>query len=215
MDDEYEVFSNDDTELMNEKEEKSRKIDRNTVSIIMMSFVIIVCIANLVVSVITYKKYDELQVGAQFYFQNGAEATTLSSGIVVDEANDVFAQPETTTVLHIEITTQSQSISTSAAPVKTTASQTVTTQTATTEAPTTQSAAVQTTSPETKSSLININTASAEELTALNGVGEAKAQAIIEYREENGYFSSIEEITNVSGIGEKTFEKNKDLITVD
>lgn len=82
--------------------------------------------------------------------------------------------------------------------------------------PDTTAAAVSEPPPvQTDSGLININTATLEELTALNGIGEVKAQAIIDYRNENGYFNSIEEITNVSGIGEKTYEKNKNLITVD
>jgi len=54
---------------------------------------------------------------------------------------------------------------------------------------------------------ININTADSEELQQLNGVGPATAEKIIDYREENGRFSAIEDIMNVSGIGEKTFEK--------
>ena len=62
--------------------------------------------------------------------------------------------------------------------------------------------------------LININTATAEELTELSGIGESKAAAIIAYREENGDFSSIEEIMNVSGIGEGTYEQFKDKIKV-
>ena len=61
---------------------------------------------------------------------------------------------------------------------------------------------------------ININTANASELDKLPGVGEAIAKKIIEYREYNGNFSSIEEIKNVSGIGESKFEKMKDYICV-
>ncbi|MDD3392632.1 MAG: helix-hairpin-helix domain-containing protein [Bacilli bacterium] len=64
------------------------------------------------------------------------------------------------------------------------------------------------------SDIVNINTASASELMTLSGIGEKKALAIISYREENGLFSSIEEITNVSGIGSSTFESIKDQITI-
>lgn len=60
--------------------------------------------------------------------------------------------------------------------------------------------------------LVNINTASKEELCTLNGVGEARAESIIAYREEKGGFSSIEEIKNVSGIKDGLFEKIKDKI---
>lgn len=61
---------------------------------------------------------------------------------------------------------------------------------------------------------ININTASLEELQTLSGIGESKAQAIIDYREENGEFSKPEDILEVSGIGETLYEKIKDNITV-
>lgn len=67
---------------------------------------------------------------------------------------------------------------------------------------------------ETVAGKININTASVGELETLPGIGFSYASAIVEYREEKGNFSSIEEIKNVSGIGEKTFEKIKDLISV-
>ncbi|MGM9934142.1 helix-hairpin-helix domain-containing protein [uncultured Clostridium sp.] len=63
-------------------------------------------------------------------------------------------------------------------------------------------------------SLVDINTAEAEQLKTLNGIGDSKAKSIIEYREQNGGFKSIEEIKNVTGIGEKMFEKIKDNITV-
>ena len=61
---------------------------------------------------------------------------------------------------------------------------------------------------------ININTAAAEELVSLSGIGEGRAADIIAYREENGAFSRIEDIMKVSGIGEKTFEEIKEQITV-
>ena len=66
----------------------------------------------------------------------------------------------------------------------------------------------------TISNKININTASIEELTTLSGIGEAKAKAIIEYREVNGLFKNIEDLVNVSGISETLFSKIKESITV-
>lgn len=65
------------------------------------------------------------------------------------------------------------------------------------------------TDSSSESSKININTADAEGLKKINGVGDAKAKKIIEYREKNGNFKSIDEIKNIGGIGEKTFEKMK------
>ena len=61
----------------------------------------------------------------------------------------------------------------------------------------------------------NINTVDATGLMTLNGIGEKKAQMIIDHREEEGPFKGIEEIKNVSGIGEKTYENLKDMISVD
>lgn len=67
---------------------------------------------------------------------------------------------------------------------------------------------------EGKSAKVNINTAGVEQLTALRGIGEAKAQDIINYRESHGVFKKIEEIMKISGIKEAAFEKIKDQITV-
>ncbi len=62
--------------------------------------------------------------------------------------------------------------------------------------------------------LVNINTASRDELMSLNGIGESRAGDIIDYREKNGGFKTIEEIKNVPGIKEGMFSKIKDEITV-
>ena len=66
---------------------------------------------------------------------------------------------------------------------------------------------------KTVDGLVNINTASGEELNTLPGIGPTTALKIIDYRIKNGGFSTIDEIMNVSGIGPATFEGIKDLIT--
>jgi competence protein ComEA len=63
--------------------------------------------------------------------------------------------------------------------------------------------------------LIHINSATVDELKQLEGIGETKAQAIIDYREENGPFTSVDELLNVYGIGEKTLTGFRDQIVID
>lgn len=65
-----------------------------------------------------------------------------------------------------------------------------------------------------ESNLININTASINDLMSLPGIGEVYAKRIIDYRNDKP-FGSVEEIKNIQGIGDKTFEKIKELITID
>ncbi len=67
---------------------------------------------------------------------------------------------------------------------------------------------------EAQAGLVNLNTASAEELMTLSGVGEAKARAILDYREEHGGFKEPEELMEIPGIKEGVFQKIKDQITV-
>ena len=76
-----------------------------------------------------------------------------------------------------------------------------------------ESSSVSSQATMSQSTLININTATKEELMTLNGIGEVKAVAIIDYRQEKGVFNSVDEIKNISGVGEKTFEKIKQFIT--
>lgn len=60
---------------------------------------------------------------------------------------------------------------------------------------------------------ININTANAERLALLSGIGAAKAAAIVAYREQHGPFASVDDLTKVSGIGSATVEKNRHLLS--
>ncbi len=68
---------------------------------------------------------------------------------------------------------------------------------------------------EASTDKINLNTATLEQLQTISGIGAKRAQDIIDYREANGGFSSVDDLTNVSGIGEKTLEKLKSEVTVD
>lgn len=83
-------------------------------------------------------------------------------------------------------------------------------ETTTTPAPTTKAATA--VKPGEK---VNINTADEAALMTLNGIGESKAKAIIEYRQKNGSFTSVEDLAKVKGIGEKTLAQLRDQITVE
>ncbi len=67
----------------------------------------------------------------------------------------------------------------------------------------------------TSSALVNLNTATAAELQTITGIGEKRAADIIAYREANGLFNSVDDLKNVSGIGDKTLENIRPYVTVD
>ncbi len=84
-----------------------------------------------------------------------------------------------------------------------------------TRAQKTESAKPTATAPATPSAqIVNLNTATAAQIATLPGIGLKTAELIVQYRQKNGNFKKIEEIMNVRGIGEKSFLKLKDRITV-
>jgi competence protein ComEA len=68
--------------------------------------------------------------------------------------------------------------------------------------------------PDGATSMVNINSATPEELETLPGIGEVLAATIVQYREEHGPFTSVDQLVDVSGIGEVTLEEIRDLVTV-
>lgn len=62
--------------------------------------------------------------------------------------------------------------------------------------------------------LVNLNTATAEQLESVPNIGKSKAEAIVQYRKDNGDFKTVEDVKKVKGIGDKLFEKIKDHLTI-
>lgn len=209
MTDEYEIFDNEDIPEYDIADNKKKKIQscKTVISCVIAGFLTVMSVANFILCIMLYNKLDDLQLGAQFYFQNSTQTNPASpSNIIVEQATEYnIENEEITTVLNIETVTQQPHSSTASSSSNSTVSSTAVETTAATTSETAQ----------TQNSLVNINTATAEELTVLSGIGTTKAQAIVDYRKENGKFLSVEDITDVSGIGEKTFEKIKDYITVE
>ncbi|UJF23297.1 ComEA family DNA-binding protein [Shewanella sp. OMA3-2] len=82
------------------------------------------------------------------------------------------------------------------------------------EKPTTPTVKAAAESSASMTAKVNLNKADAAQLQTLNGIGEAKAKAIIEYRNKNGKFTDIKQLTQVSGIGEKLLTQNADRLAI-
>ncbi|MGE5702683.1 MAG: ComEA family DNA-binding protein, partial [Clostridia bacterium] len=66
-----------------------------------------------------------------------------------------------------------------------------------------------------KTSTVNLNTATADQLTTLPGIGKTRAEAIIAYREQHGRFTQVEQLTKITGIGSTVFERIKGQVSVE
>lgn len=150
---------------------------------------------------------------AEADLSEAAPAQTTAASVAVSQPettpNELSTDIPAETTYYSEITTPPPAI-TSAAPVTEQSTAVITNSSA--------QAQHNTTSSEDPiipvSGFININTASAAELMELDGIGEVKAAAIVEYRREHGEFKSVDDLLNVKGIGEKTLEKNRYRITI-
>lgn len=126
-------------------------------------------------------------------------------------ADDVFSEETGNSISASEISSLSpQSAAAETQPSRTAA----VARTAATKARTTAANKTSRTATTKFSGVMNINTATAQELTQLDGIGEVIAQRIVEYRSENGAFAAVEDIMNVKGIGEKKFAAIKPHISV-
>jgi len=146
-----------------------------------------------------------------------ALALVISAGLILyiafdtPEMNAVVAPKNTTAA---ETMDMNEIITFSNTETPAALSETSATEQAATEPPAVSEVVSSETNAQQTAGIININTATKEQLMTLDGIGEVKAAAIIDYRRENGNFRSIEELNNVKGIGDKTIEKIRAYIKV-
>ena len=147
-----------------------------------------------------------LIVGAAIFYFNTSDTKDKNTTIII--------APETSTETFKTAALEANS-STKAKETKNNTKTTTTKSASQTRTTTRKNTTKATTETEPDYLFFDINTANADDLERLNGIGEVLANEIINYREEHGRFNNIEEIKNVSGIGEKIFEQIKDNIYVD
>ena len=227
MEDEYEIFDYDEEEKIaqeimkkeNKSESKSKMGIKQKIEIAAFGIVLIMCTVNMLFCVKIYNNQKNYTDNQKVVVLTNNEKGESGEGYYIvelatsegEDIDDYYVNP---VPAGTTAAAQNGNVNNDGAgkEEKTTKISQSTTASDKTQETTTS----RTTSPKNDADgTVNINTATLEELMELDGIGEVKAQAIIDYREEYGYFSSPEEIINVKGIGEKTYEKNKDKIVVE
>lgn len=227
MEDEYEIFDYDEEEKMaqeimkkeNKSESKSKMGIKQKIEIAAFGIVLIMCTVNMLFCVKIYNNQKNYTDNQKVVVLTNNEKGESGEGYYIaeqgtfegEDIDDYYVNPVPAGTTAAEQNGNANNDGAGKEEKTTKISQTTTASDKTQETTTSR-----TTSPKNDADgTVNINTATLEELMELDGIGEVKAQAIIDYREEYGYFSSPEEIINVKGIGEKTYEKNKDKIVVE
>lgn len=192
---------------------------KKTAEIIKFILLVLILITTTITMIFAIRIYYTQSETQHIVFPQSVIGNTDASygDIVIDTADDIDIGEFFTTQVYVElppdVIQQSDNIVSNNKKPAVSVATTKASETTTVKTEVVQTTAVATT--EKSDGLLNINFATKEQLMTLEGIGEKKADAIIEYRIENGAFLSVDELLEVDGIGEGLLEKNRTRITVD